>query len=64
MKKEKLVRFKWMGAYWSCTPAKYQELLDCASNEQPIDMEGCKELRSRPRSFQVFSDIISHRTRE
>lgn len=49
-KESALVHFTWMGAYYSCSRAVWDDLQRAIANDQPFDLDelGARELRRRP----------------
>lgn len=45
------VYFRWMGAYWSCSPEVWEALQARYPNTQDDLIEKCKELKSRPKGI-------------
>lgn len=41
--------FKWMGKFYSCSPERIEELFDAGDNGFEITMDGCRELRVKPK---------------
>ena len=42
------VHFQWMGSYWSCTSGEWDKLQECIDQNKPIELSGCRELKSKP----------------
>jgi hypothetical protein len=42
-------RFKWMGAYWSCSNEEWVDLNWRIEQDEPITMDRCRELTTKPK---------------